>query len=239
MQFCDAIESITGDRVRWERHRDNLLWFHGNESWVYPLSREKALLFGFLTATNTRWLAAKYTLPGFVELEPTDIVLDCGAFVGGFSAAALRKGASVVAVEPSRTNANCLRMNLKQFQVDVHPVGLGSENTRATFLESSTGVDSTFGKMDEGAVRDSYTVDVLTIDELCRRAGISPTFLKVEAEGMESAILTGMQKIRPLKIAVDGSPEGGSDERVAIVNRLQELGYLVRIDRNMVYAQTT
>jgi hypothetical protein len=116
-------------------------------------------------------------------------------------------------------------------------VGLGPENQEALFRESSTGVDSTFGKMDEGIPTATYTVEIVTIDELCNRAGIRPTFLKVEAEGMESAILAGMKEIRPAKVAVDAGPEGGSDDRAAIASRLKSFGYTIRTDLNMIYGR--
>jgi hypothetical protein len=54
---------------------------------------------------------------------------------------------------------------------------------------------------------------------------------------MESAILRGMGDIRPAKVAVDASPEGGSNDHAEIVRRLEDLGYTVRSDLNMVYAR--
>jgi hypothetical protein len=80
-------------------------------------------------------------------------------------------------------------------------------------------------------------VEVVTVDELCRRVGVQPSFLKVEAEGLEEEIIAGMEHLRPRKIAVDASPEGGADAREAIVARLQVLGYVVSSDSNMVYGR--
>jgi FkbM family methyltransferase len=218
--------------------KDFLRWTHGRDTWAYPSSTEKLIFFGFLTAVDpARWLAAKYTLPGFVEIEMGDLVIDCGSFVGGFTRAALRAGASVIAVEPSRVNRRCLQENLKGCQVDIRPVGLGPARGKAAFRESSTGVDSTFGRLDEGIPTEAYAVDLVTVDELCQTAGASPAFLKVEAEGMESQILSGMADSRPAKVAVDASPEGGSDDRAAITRRLRSLGYTVRMDLNMIYGR--
>ncbi len=236
--FCRVAENLTGAPLTCKLNKDFLRWTHGHDSWVYPSSTEKLIFFGFLTAVDpVRWLGAKYTLPGFIELEIGDLVIDCGAFVGGFTRAALRAGASVIAVEPSRTNRRCLETNLGGYNVDIRPVGLGPVNSHATFRESSTGVDSTFGKLDEGIPTEAYTVEIVTIDELCNRAGIRPTFLKVEAEGMESKILAGMEEFRPAKVAVDASPEGGSDNRAAIAKRLRSLDYTVRTDLNMIYGR--
>jgi hypothetical protein len=89
--------------------------------------------------------------------------------------------------------------------------------------------------MDDGTCTGAYEVDIVTVDDLCQRVGVKPTFLKVEAEGMEGEILEGMKTLRPRKIAVDASPEGGRHNRAIIVNRLRALHYEVRVDMNMVY----
>jgi FkbM family methyltransferase len=237
-EFCRVAEDLTGQPLTCQVDKDFLRWAHGRDTWAYPASTEKMIFFGFLTAVDpARWLGAKYTLPGFVEIEMGDLVIDCGSFVGGFTRAALRAGASVIAVEPSRVNRRCLEENLKGCQVDIRPVGLGPVRGKATFRESSTGVDSTFGRLDEGIPTGAYPVDIVTVDELCRSAGTCPALLKVEAEGMEDKILSGMAEFRPAKVAVDASPEGGSDNRATIARRLRYLGYTVRTDLNMIYGR--
>lgn len=238
-EFCERVEQISGETLMFEDRGPLIRWTHGADTWTYPASREKMFFFGFLTAVGPRrWLANKYTLPGFVELEANDVVVDCGAFVGGFARAAVDTGATVIAVEPSRTNQACLRLNVDNHDVLLKTVGLGrAVAQKVPFHESSTGLDSSFGDIDEGGVTETYAVDILTVDELCARSRIRPTFLKVEAEGMEQQILVGMSQRRPAKLAVDGSPEGGSDDRDAIVRHLQSLGYNVRTDINMIYAR--
>ncbi len=237
-QFCALVDQLTGHPLIVEDAGTILQFTHGAEQWTYPASRERLLVFAFQTAVDpASWFGAKYTLPGFVELAPADVVIDCGAFAGGFTRAALRAGASVAAVEPSRTNQRCLEANLRGLDVDIHRVGLGPTVQRAVFHESSTGVDSSFGKIDQGNQTATYEVEILTVDELCRRSGVQPTFLKVEAEGMESSILAGMEEVRPAKVVIDASPEGGSDDRDAIAKRLKALGYTIRTDLNMIYSR--
>jgi FkbM family methyltransferase len=238
-EFCRAVEELTGRALTLEEGESFMRWTHGPETWLYPRSPEKLFFFGFVTAVGpARWLGAKYTSRGFVELEPGDVVVDCGAFVGGFARAATDAGATVIAVEPSRTNQACLRANLQGSGVDVHPVGLGDASVRQVpFREASTGLDSTFGAIDEGVPTATYGVDVVTIDELSRQCAARPSFVKVEAEGMEIAILEGMKDVRPAKIAVDASPEGGSDDRQEIRALLEQRGYTVREDLKMVYAR--
>lgn len=236
--FREAAQRITGEPLELDVGEGLQRWTHGTSRWLFPPSAEKSVFFGFLTAVGpARWLGAKYTLPGFVEVEPGDVVVDCGAFVGGFTTAARGAGATVVAVEPSRSNRRCLEGNVHDSDVVVQPVGLGSPSGRAWFQESSTAVDSTFGLMDEGHAVDRYEVEVLTVDDLCRRTGLTPSFLKVEAEGMELQVLQGLGETRPAKVAVDGSREGGSNDRRLIDAYLRKRGYTVRRDINMIYGR--
>ena len=46
--------------------------------------------YAHLSCGYEEWLAHKYALPGFVEVKPADVVVDCGAYVGGFSLSAVR-----------------------------------------------------------------------------------------------------------------------------------------------------
>lgn len=237
-RFSTFVQSVTGQPLQCERIQDLLACSHARGVWNFPYSSEKLLGFAFQTAVDPpRWLMAKYTLPGFVELQSDDVVVDCGAFVGGFTVAAARLGATVVAVEPSRTNRRCLHQNIRDMSVRVEAVGLGSAGGEATFHESSTGVDSSFGQPDEGRRTRSYTVPVMTLDELISTLDNPPTFLKLEAEGSEKDILNGMTVHKPSKISVDASPEGQSSGQGPIAHRLESLGYEVRIDRNMLYGR--
>jgi FkbM family methyltransferase len=216
-----------------------MIWTNGDHEWSFPSSPEKRLFFGFLAAVGPeRWLRAKYSLPGFVEIEAGDVVVDCGAFVGGFARAALESGATVTAVEPSATNRRHLARNTEGFRLQVEGLGLGAMNGVAVFKESSTGVDSSFaGSVDEGSVTATYELEIWTIDELCERRALKPTFLKIEAEGLETQVLEGMQHTRPAKVVVDASPEGGSDDRDRILDQLRALGYETRLDLNMIYGR--
>jgi FkbM family methyltransferase len=237
--FCRTVEEVMGERLTCEIDSSFVRWTCKGETWTFPPSNEKLLFFGFLAAVGpSRWLGAKYTLPGFLEIEPGDIVVDCGAFVGGFTQACLERGVeSVVIVEPSHRNRSCIELNIRSDRVLVERCGLGRRTGEALFRESTTGVDSSFGRLDEGTAIDKYMVRLLTVDELSRSLSLEPTFLKVEAEGLEAQILDGMSSMRPAKIAVDASPEGGSDDRREIYSRLRGLGYEVRVDMNMIYGK--
>jgi hypothetical protein len=51
-EFCRVAEHLTGQPLTCELGKDFLRWTHGSDSWVYPVSMEKLLFFGFLTAVD-------------------------------------------------------------------------------------------------------------------------------------------------------------------------------------------
>ncbi|MBO0885548.1 MAG: FkbM family methyltransferase [Mycobacterium sp.] len=238
-EFSQIAQSTIGRGVNLSEVDGLWQYQSGSDAWYFPIAQERLLQWAFQVAIGPEiCMGAKYQLPGFVEVEPGDTVLDCGAFVGAFSRAAVKAGARVIAVEPSRTNRRCLTRNVERRDVTVHSVGLAAESGSARFQESSTCVDSSFsGHIDEGSVTAEYDVEIITLAQMCRDLDIQPTFAKIEAEGWELAILRGMGDVRPVKIAIDGSPEGGSDDRPRLCSTLAEFGYDVRTDRNMFYGR--
>ncbi|MDP5191771.1 glycosyltransferase, partial [Rheinheimera baltica] len=71
------------------------------------------------------WLIRKYTLPGFLDINGSDTVLDCGAFVGGFAYAAALLGCKVICVEPDSNNCRFIAENTAQFDnVSIECAGL-------------------------------------------------------------------------------------------------------------------
>jgi FkbM family methyltransferase len=238
-EFSRIAQATVGRKVNL-KDADGLWQYEsGGEVWYFPIASERLLPWAFQVVIGPQiCLGAKYQLPGFVDVEQGDTVIDCGAFVGAFSRAAVTAGARVIAVEPSRTNRECLTRNVAGVDVTVRPVGLGADSGRRAFQESSTCVDSSFsGHIDQGTVCAEYDVEVVTLSQLCRALDVRPTFAKIEAEGWELAILRGMGDIRPDKIAIDGSPEGGCDHRSLLRSTLAEFGYEVRADRNMIYGR--
>lgn len=181
-----------------------------------------------------RRLLEKYQLPGFVELAADDRVLDVGAFIGEFAVAVAETDAEVVAaVEPDPDNATALRSN-----VDCEVI------ERAVYDEGGIGVEFTVADdgtesgllTPDGGGGETTTLETTTLSRLVRTH--EPTFVKVEAEGVEPEILDGLGECRPAKIAVDASPERDGEAAVAAcVNRLSALGYEVRLDNQIVFGR--
>lgn len=176
-------------------------------------------------------LLKKYTAADF-QIQNTDTVIDCGAFVGGFSVAARLSGAKrVISIEPSSKNFRCLKLNLSmhtQPNPEALNMGLGAKPTTAKLNLSSSGCDDSILDPDEGALHTSEDIQIETVENLVKNLEINPAdlFLKVEAEGYEPEIIDGLGDVRPRLIVVDVTPErDGESPRNLIQSKLERLGY--------------
>lgn len=186
----------------------------------------------------SEWLKRKYSEPGFCEVKPGDTVLDCGAFVGGFSMSVAGMAGAVYSFEPAPLNVRCLKENADQFSnIHVIPAGLGSKATQMELKLSRSNVKHSFLKPDVGGTGKTVSVDVTTIEKFVRNASLdSLDFVKIEAEGFEIEVFEGLGSLRPSRIAIDVSPERGGESperflREALISR----GYEVRTRKNMLF----
>ncbi len=139
------------------------------------------------------------------HVRPGDIVLDCGAHVGVFTAKALARGAArVVAIEPDPVHVECLRRNLHkeiaQGRVTLLPEGVWSQEGRITLF---AGVENSGGNsMVEQQQGGATQVSVTTIDRLVQTLQLPRVdFIKMDIEGAERHALRGaletLRKFRP------------------------------------------
>lgn len=129
-------------------------------------------------------------LRGGVDIQPGDIVLDCGACEGFFTRKALEAGAAkVICIEPAAKMVECLQLTfakeIEEGNVVVLPVALGSFSGSADFASSD---DDAFSGHFEG--KGGETVEVKTLEEIAREYGM-PTFIKMDLEGSEYQALVG------------------------------------------------
>lgn len=180
----------------------------------------------------------KYALPGFVEIAPGDIVVDCGAYAGGFALAAAREASRVIAIEPAPIAFNCLSRNVAGTIVEPVRAALSDHNGTGDLLLHANSTDSTLIS-DPGAppvAREA--VALLTVPALMKRFALPRIdFLKVEAEGVELEVL---QHIRPeivAKIAIDAGPERlGASPLLDIAVLLARRGYRLANRNYWLYA---
>lgn len=178
-----------------------------------------------------------YTYDTVVCVEDGDIVVDVGAYVGGFSYFASQRASTVISIEPTEATTDVLSTNMKN-RKNVVVVAKAAWDRADTLQinQSSYPNENTILRPDRGGSSDSFTVSADTVPNIVREAGFDRIdFLKVEAEGVEPEILTGAledgMEIR--KIAVDASPERGGEDTVSeIVSILESHGYEFFIKEN-------
>ena len=176
----------------------------------------------------------KYLYSGFVIPKDWDVV-DCGAYVGGFSLAVTEERTGrVFAIEPSPYNFQALENNISTYDtkkiISAYNVALGSASGLGTLHISVTGQDDSILGVDE-RLDDFHlekTVEIQTFHEftLFHCLNLDRTFLKVEAEGAELQVLEGMGPSLPKAISLDVSAEMfGKSPVLEVMSYLTTRGY--------------
>jgi FkbM family methyltransferase len=202
-----------------------------------PIPRVKLqhIVFGY-----EQWLQRKYCLPGFVEVEAGDVVVDCGAYVGGFSISAANIAAHVHAFEPDRSNFTCLQRNFAHIgNISLNQAGLFSQSRKMSFNISPNSVEHSLLRPDDGQVIEVREIDVVTLKDYADRSGVTEfDFVKIEAEGVELEVFEGLDDLRPRKLAIDVSPErNGESPAEEFRRRLAPLGYEIRQRLYVMFAK--
>jgi len=196
--------------------------------------------FSHLLCGYEHWLERKYSLPGFLTVEDNDVVIDCGAYVGGFSLSASKRARSLHAFEPETENFACLTANLSGRQnVILNQVGLYSASQTMDLNISRSGVEHSLLTPDDGEVIERRPIEVISLKDYCIANKISVIdFLKLEAEGVELEIFEGLGHLRPRKIAIDVSPEReGKSPANDFLRQLGLLGYEIRQRGHVMFAK--
>ncbi|HEY4300738.1 MAG TPA: FkbM family methyltransferase [Candidatus Didemnitutus sp.] len=154
--------------------------------------------------------------------SPELLIFDIGANQGQKVDIFLRLGARVIAVEPDSTNQailrdSFLRRRLKPLPVTIVGKAVGSsvgqvemwvdepgsaKNTLSAKWVDTLRTDSTrFGK--NLAFQNKTIVETTTVDELIKQYG-SPQFIKIDVEGYEPEVLSGLhQKVPAISFEVN------------------------------------
>jgi FkbM family methyltransferase len=155
--------------------------------------------------------------------EWDDVVIDVGAHMGFFSIKHAATVQKIVAVEPHPVNFAFLSLNIAYnslTNISTYQCALGDTNTKVS-LET----DRFYGDQVTRA-RRSTTVQLTTLDTLVNEIQLSPTMIKIHAEGYELPILQGAQSTLAqhaphLLVASEHYPHQTRD----IVNYLWSQGY--------------
>ncbi|MDR1740348.1 MAG: FkbM family methyltransferase [Synergistaceae bacterium] len=127
-----------------------------------------------------------------VTVQPGDVVIDAGSWIGDFAAYASAKGASAVyAFEPSDETFKYL-LETARLNPNIYPVkaGIGETKAKSSFFVSR-GLSEGNSTL-VGSVGEERTIDITTIDDFVRENGLRRVdFIKADIEGAERQMLRG------------------------------------------------
>ena len=103
-------------------------------------------------------------------VQPGDVVLDVGAYIGTWTKQALARGAKqVIAIEPSPASVECLKRNLAAevaaHKVIIYPKGIWDFEGALTLFDSGDGVGNSFVEQNS-ASKPLQSIPVTTIDKV-------------------------------------------------------------------------
>ena len=169
---------------------------------------------------------------GFVEAG--DVAFDIGAHVGNRTRGLAALGCRVIAVEPQPDFARLLRLLFgRSPQVEIVQAAIGARAGKASLSISERTPTVTTVAADWREARShepefdgvhwnrSLVVETTTLDLLIARWGM-PAFVKIDVEGAEPAVLTGLTRAVPA-LSFEYVPSAPGEVR-ACVERVSALG---------------
>jgi FkbM family methyltransferase len=137
---------------------------------------------------------------GARDVQPGDVVLDCGANVGVYTREALKQGARlVVAIEPAPENIECLRRNFEkeiaEGKVVIYPKGVWDKDDMLELMvDPQNSAADSFIIRREGA-KAVAKVPLTTIDKMVDELKLEKVdYIKMDIEGAEVKALEGGRK---------------------------------------------
>lgn len=161
------------------------------------------------------------------------LCLDVGANIGFMSMAMLHAGCSVVAFEPQPALYELLRENCAGAACS--PVALSDSNRTATMPRIRYGDKGNYGGLglDQRSELGVINVQCVTLDFL----GLSPSFIKIDVEGHELAVLRGgvetIKRCKPIMYIEDDRV----DKSFELRSFIKSLGYEIKEHRPWLFRE--
>lgn len=131
------------------------------------------------------------------RIEPGDIVFDCGANMGLFSALAINRGGIVYGFEPTPKTREYLRQYEEIYtnHMNIVPYALSDKNGETKFyINSHLNGENSISNL-YGTCSECITVQMETMDQFVKENGISKVnFIKADIEGSERHMLLGAKE---------------------------------------------
>lgn len=156
-----------------------------------------ALPSWFTIPTSAFWLKKDLTVDGnpfkLVNLQPGDRVMDCGLYIGTFTAACLEQGAgSAMCYEAAPRNATLAKANLARYGDRVRIVEAALTATKATevvlTMSGFSGANSILP-----SVNRSKSIKVKAVNFRQQLLAFDPHVVKLDVEGAEYDLLDSLQ----------------------------------------------
>ncbi len=135
-----------------------------------------------------------------VQVNPGDIVIDAGSWIGDFAAYSAIRGGVTFAFEPSEGNFKYLQQTA-ELNPNIFPIkkGLSDKTTTQKFFfnnSGNTGADSLMDKsQDKNFEAASDLVETITLDDFVKEKNLERVdFIKSDIEGFERNMLQGAQE---------------------------------------------
>ena len=159
-------------------------------AWIYEF---KDLVYPYLNEWN-------FVVEGPYEYEAVrlgegDVVFDCGANFGLFSAKAASKNCKVYSFEPVPQIVECLKLtkNIYKDNMIIVPKALAEKTKTATFYMNNENVGA--GSLYLDTKQETLEVEVTSIDEFVKENSLECVdFIKADIEGAERWMLEGAQE---------------------------------------------
>jgi len=173
----------------------------------------------------------RYSLDGFCTVDPGDLVVDVGAFIGEYSLPASQVADKVISIEADPTTFKVLKKQTDDIDnIDTHNRLLGGNQEQVTFNSSSDPSESSILTPDKGEI-NTIEMEQVPLDTILQKHQVDHAdFIKMDAEGAEVEVLNGIEKISVSKFAIDvGSEREGESTRESVQDILTDRGYEIKV----------
>lgn len=155
-------------------------------------------------------------------LKPGDLCFDVGCHLGRKARAMRNCGARVIGIEPEPVAQQMLELEFRNDpEFILVCVALADRSGKMT-LHRNKNLSMTSFRDKWGDVVEDIQVEVTTLDELIHRFGL-PVYCKVDVEGFEDRVFSGLS--RPLPLLSFEIHQHEIDRAVQCLERFQHLGF--------------